>query len=66
MYWSTCQIPYEVLKEIREKVLKKGGLLILDVPNNLMFFQTTGRDVHGLNDWWVAPPEHLNYFLMTH
>ena len=25
-------------------------------------FQTSGRDVHGLNDWWVAPPNHLNYF----
>ena len=21
-----------------------------------------GRDMHGLNDWWVAPPAHLNYF----
>ena len=24
--------------------------------------QTAGRDVHGLTDWWVAPPAHLNYF----
>tara|TARA_B100000989_G_C19485002_1_gene446994 strand:+ start:407 stop:1306 length:900 start_codon:yes stop_codon:yes gene_type:complete len=54
--------PFEVLKEIHEKVLKKGGLLIIDVPNEFNVFQTTGRDVHGLNDWWVAPPGHLNYF----
>ncbi len=54
--------PVEVLKEIREKVLKEGGLIILDVPNEFNVFQTVGRDVHGLNDWWVAPPGHLNYF----
>ena len=54
--------PFDVLKEIREKVLKKGGLLVLDVPNEFNVFQTAGRDVHGLDDWWVAPPGHLNYF----
>ena len=32
------------------------------MPNEFNVFQTTGRDVHGLNDWWVAPPGHLNYF----
>jgi SAM-dependent methyltransferase len=54
--------PVLALKEIREKVLKKGGLLILDVPNEFNVFQTAGRDIHGLDDWWVAPPGHLNYF----
>lgn len=54
--------PFDVLKEIREKVLKKGGLIVLDVPNEFNVFQTAGRDVHGLSDWWVAPPGHLNYF----
>ena len=54
--------PFEALKEIREKVLVKGGLLIIDVPNEFNVFQTAGRDVHGLDDWWVAPPGHLNYF----
>ena len=54
--------PFEVLKEIREKVLKTGGLLIIDVPNEFNVFQTAGRDVHGLGNWWVAPPGHLNYF----
>ena len=32
------------------------------MPNEFNDFQTAGRDVHGLNDWWVAPPNHLNYF----
>lgn len=54
--------PVEVMKEIREKVLKFGGLIVIDVPNEFNAFQIAGRDVHGLEDWWVAPPQHLNYF----
>jgi 2-polyprenyl-3-methyl-5-hydroxy-6-metoxy-1,4-benzoquinol methylase len=54
--------PVDVLSEIRNKVLKPGGLIVIDVPNEFNAFQTAGRDVHGLEDWWVAPPGHLNYF----
>lgn len=54
--------PVDVVTEIRKKVLKPGGLIIIDVPNDFNKFQIAGRDVHGLSDWWVAPPAHLNYF----
>ncbi len=54
--------PKEVLEEIRTKTLKPGGLLIIDVPNEFNIFQVAGRDLHKLDDWWVAPPAHLNYF----
>ena len=54
--------PVEVLEEIREKVLKPSGLIVIDVPNEFNAFQTAGRDLHKLEDWWVAPPGHLNYF----
>jgi len=54
--------PVEVLDEIHQKVLSKGGLIVIDVPNEFNAFQTAGRDLHQLNDWWVAPPAHLNYF----
>jgi 2-polyprenyl-3-methyl-5-hydroxy-6-metoxy-1,4-benzoquinol methylase len=54
--------PVEILEEIHEKVLNKGGMIIIDVPNEFNVFQTAGRDLHQLNDWWVAPPAHLNYF----
>lgn len=54
--------PVNVVTEIRQNVLKPGGLIIIDVPNEFNTFQIAGRDVHGLTDWWVAPPAHLNYF----
>lgn len=54
--------PVEVLEEIGQVVLSKSGLIIIDVPNEFNTFQTAGRDLHQLNDWWVAPPAHLNYF----
>lgn len=54
--------PEKVLSEIHRDVLKPGGLLIIDVPNEFNDFQLAGRDLHGLSDWWVSPPGHLNYF----
>jgi len=54
--------PIGVVSEIKEKVLAPSGLLVIDVPNEFNPFQLAGRDVHNLNDWWVAPPGHLNYF----
>ena len=36
--------------------------MVIDVPNEFNEFQLTGRDTHKLNDWWIAPPNHLNYF----
>jgi 2-polyprenyl-3-methyl-5-hydroxy-6-metoxy-1,4-benzoquinol methylase len=54
--------PVEVLEEIRDKVLQSGGLIVIDVPNEFNVFQTAGRELHDLEEWWVAPPGHLNYF----
>jgi len=53
--------PEKSINQIKE-ILKPNGILAIDVPNEFNDFQTAGRDVHGLNDWWVAPPNHLNYF----
>ncbi len=57
--------PAETLINIREKLLKPGGLLIVDVPNEFNDFQTTGNAEFGLNEWWVCPPNHINYFSNT-
>lgn len=54
--------PEVVVTEIRQRVLRPGGMIIIDVPNEFNVFQTVGRDVHCLPEWWVAPPAHLNYF----
>ena len=54
--------PVQVMKEIQQKVLVPGGIIVIDVPNEFNKFQIAGRDTHNLDNWWVAPPGHLNYF----
>ncbi len=54
--------PVGALTEIRECVIRPGGVLVIDVPNEFNPFQLAARDTHALKDWWVAPPAHLNYF----
>lgn len=54
--------PVQILKNIRTKILKPGGLLVIDVPNEFNAFQLCGQKIHGLPPWWIAPPAHLNYF----
>ena len=54
--------PVAVMNEIRRSVLKPGGVLIVEVPNEFNAFQVCGQKVHKLPEWWVAPPAHLNYF----
>lgn len=53
--------PSQTLNQIKE-ILQPNGILAIDVPNEFNDFQTAGRDVHGLDDWWVTQPTHLNYF----
>ena len=53
--------PIKSIDQIK-KILKPSGILVIDVPNEFNDFQLAGRDVHDLDDWWVAPPNHLNYF----
>ena len=57
--------PVSVIEEIREKVLEPSGMLVIDVPNEFNVFQVTGQQLHGLDQWWVYPPAHLNYFSKT-
>lgn len=54
--------PVRVVHNIRTQVLKPGGVLVVEVPNEFNAFQVAGQQTHGLAQWWVAPPAHLNYF----
>jgi len=54
--------PVSVVEEIRMHVLKPGGMLAIDVPNEFNEFQLCAKELHHLDEWWVAPPAHLNYF----
>jgi 2-polyprenyl-3-methyl-5-hydroxy-6-metoxy-1,4-benzoquinol methylase len=54
--------PAAVMREIHLRVLKPGGVLVVEVPNDFNAFQMCGQQTHQLEQWWVAPPAHLNYF----
>lgn len=57
--------PEASLKEIHQHVIADDGLLVIDVPNEFNDFQLCAQKTHGLDQWWVAPPAHLNYFSNT-
>jgi 2-polyprenyl-3-methyl-5-hydroxy-6-metoxy-1,4-benzoquinol methylase len=57
--------PPQTLRNIADKLLKPGGLLVVEVPNEFNDFQTTADAEFGLGQWWVCPPAHLNYFSNT-
>lgn len=54
--------PIELLVKIQGLMLENGSLLIT-VPNDFSKIQALLKE-KGLiqNDYWVAPPDHLNYF----
>lgn len=54
--------PISVMREIRQKIIRPGGVLVVEAPNDFNAFQLCAQRIHGLNEWWVAPPAHLNYF----
>ena len=37
-------------------------MLIIDVPNDFNDFQVVANAEYNLNEWWVYPPNHINYF----
>ncbi|MEO7054133.1 MAG: methyltransferase domain-containing protein, partial [Rhizomicrobium sp.] len=43
-------------------LLEPGGMICINVPNDFSPLQIAGMTAAGTNDWWVAPPHHLNYF----
>lgn len=54
--------PDKTLNLIKEKLLKDKGLLVIDVPNEFNDFQCVANKEYSLDEWWVVPPNHINYF----
>lgn len=54
--------PAAVLSHLRAHWLKPGGLVLLRVPNDFNVLQLAASEIHNLDQWWVAPPRHINYF----
>jgi SAM-dependent methyltransferase len=53
--------PIHILTLARD-LLRPGGVLCVGVPNDFSPLQIAAQNAAGLDDWWVAPPHHLNYF----
>jgi SAM-dependent methyltransferase len=54
--------PEQTLLNIKDKVLTSDGMLVIDVPNDFNDFQIVADAEYDLNEWWVHPPNHINYF----
>ena len=54
--------PALTLNLIKEKLLKKNGILVVEVPNDFNHFQQVANKEFNLEEWWVVSPNHINYF----
>lgn len=57
--------PAETLDKIKNQLLERKGLLVIDVPNDFNLFQEVANAEYGLNEWWVVAPTHINYFSVS-
>jgi hypothetical protein len=39
--------------------------LVVDVPNEFNDFQIVANEEFELGEWWVCPPNHINYFSVS-
>lgn len=53
--------PAEAL-EFAYKVLNKGGIVSIGVPNDYNPLQEVVKKTLGVKPYWIAPPFHINYF----
>jgi SAM-dependent methyltransferase len=51
--------------ELCWSLLRPGGLICIVAANDFNPLQLVARELHGVSDWWVTPPEHVNYFNLT-
>lgn len=62
--WETLEhLPYpEKTLLMVADLLRPGGALAIVVPNDYTAAQLTARERFHLPPWWLAPPDHVNYF----
>lgn len=53
--------PEKMVGMIR-RLLAPGGIFYCEVPNDFNALQEVAVSVHDLRPWWIALPDHLNYF----
>lgn len=45
-----------------EDLLRPGGVVVLRVPNDFSPLQRIAQESLGKDPWWIAIPDHVNYF----
>ena len=53
--------PISIIK-IAKNILKSKGIICIISPNDYNPLQNILRENLSYNPWWVAPPQHINYF----
>jgi SAM-dependent methyltransferase len=53
--------PFDFLINLKSK-LDKDGIIIIEVPNDFSPFQLAYITEHNIEPYWIALPDHLNYF----
>ena len=53
--------PVEFLKSAM-RFISSQGILIIRVPNDFTSIQEAARSKFNVNPWWIAYPDHINYF----
>ncbi len=53
--------PISIIK-IAKNILKSKGIICIISPNDYNPLQNILRNNLGYKPWWVAPPQHINYF----
>lgn len=54
--------PINFLKKIKREVLKSGGILLIEVPNDFNELQLVCEKACDSGKYWIKFPDHLNYF----
>jgi len=45
-----------------QQILKSDGILCIRVPNAFSELQAAAKEKLGIVPWWIAVPDHTNYF----
>jgi len=53
--------PLNMIK-ISKRMLNEDGLICIVSPNDFNPFQEAFIKYNEVDKWWIAPPEHINYF----
>lgn len=53
--------PVDLLERVAQ-CLRPGGALVVEVPNDFNDLQEAAVRKLGVDRWWIADPDHINYF----